>query len=97
MTKKQHNIKLYGCKSNGIVAKTHEADKVVYFTDINRVWRVITVEGSDTAWVKTDNFNMTYKLKKHGSITNLWTGKMGQTKTHFTKKKVVAKLIYWSE
>lgn len=84
-------LHLTGKTSNNTVAKTHQATEVVAFSN-NNVRVNLNLNGSIT--VKTKNG--TYVLTAHPTIVNLWTGIAQGIKVHFTKKKIVGKLIYWA-
>lgn len=86
-------LQLTGKMSNGMVAKTHQAAKVIGFTN-NRV--SVTKGLKDSVILTTITQKGVYTLKPHPSIDNLWTGVANNVKVHFTKKKIVAKLIYWA-
>lgn len=91
MAKVQHTIKLAGCKSDNTVAKTHEAFQVVSFMHPN--FKVNTYE---MGYAMVETAKGSYKLDLHNSIENLYTGFCNGVKCHFSKKKIVGKLIYWS-
>lgn len=97
MAKAQHEVKLVGRLADGSIAKTHQANEVVGFSDEAnniKLWPV-----PDDMLLSGDFFLQTskgrYILKKHDSL-NLFQGKVNGCKIHFTKKKVIAKLIYWA-
>jgi len=92
MPKLQHTVKLVGYTNDGLVAKTHQADSVKMFQDQDLNFSVSNTEMG----VKVSTNKGIYILSPHGSIENLWTGVCGSIKVHFTKKKVVAQLIYWA-
>ena len=96
MAKQQHTIKLAGYKSDGTLANTHEGDQVVVFKNTtNSIHVRQTCINSNQVRVLTHDGR--YILRSHGSIANLYTVKLANgLKMHFTKKKLVAKLIYWA-
>jgi hypothetical protein len=93
MPKVQHSIKLVGRTVKGEVCKTHQAGLIHYFCSPQLFIHVL----KDGKNVTVSTFKYNYTLTPHASIDNLWTGvSPNGAKTHFTKKKIVAKLIYWS-
>jgi hypothetical protein len=93
MPKKQHIIKLAGCTVKGEICKTHQASLVHTFRDVNNYIHVFV----NAKNARVVSFHDEYTLAPHASIDNLWTGVSRKgNKVHFTKKKVVAKLIHWS-
>lgn len=91
--KSQYNIKLFGCKPNGIVAKTHESELVTKFTDAGK--RFIIKAQKDGS-ISLQTARNTYVLNPHGTIKNKWLSVCDGIKVHFNKKKVVASLVYWA-
>jgi len=91
MPKTQHTIKLAGLLSNGSTAKTHEAWQVVGFASDNFK---VSVYAAGYAIVETAKGS--YQLGLHDTIEDLYTGICNGVKCHFTKKKIVGKLIYWA-
>jgi hypothetical protein len=92
MAKQQHFVKLAGYIEDHQLAKTHNADQVSYFCDEDGQF-IVKGDGED---VYLQTHKNGYSLKKHPSIQNLYTGICAGTKVHFTKKRIVGKLIYWS-
>jgi hypothetical protein len=92
MSKEQTIVKLAGYISHDQLAQTHNADQVSYFCDEGGQF-IVKGDGDDV-YLQTHKDG--YNLKKHPSIQNLYTGICAGTKVHFTKKKLVGKLIYWS-
>ena len=89
--KVQHTIKLSGCKSDFTIAKAHEASQVIAFMNPN--FRVDTYA---MGYALVETAKGTYRLDPHPSIDSLYVGICNGIKCHFTKKRVVAKLIYWA-
>jgi hypothetical protein len=92
MAKKQHFVKLAGYVSHDQLAQTHNASEVCFFSDEGG--QFIVKSDGDNIYLQTHKDG--YRLKKHPSIKNLYTGICAGTKVHFTKKRIVGKLIYWS-
>ena len=94
--KKQINVKLVGVLSNGDVAKTHQADRVIAFVNDKRSIR-IPVPADSCYLVNMITADGSYKLYAHKTIENVWMGFVkNKIKVHFKKKKVVGKIIYWA-
>ena len=91
--KQQHNIKLQGHLLDGQIAKTHQADLVRCFKSADNKF---IIKSAGNGLVQITTAKGSYQLKKHPVIENLYFGQCRNIKCHFTMKKVVAKLIYWS-
>lgn len=92
--KKEYKVKLFGVLADGTKAKTHQAAEVVMFTNEKRS---IQVPLNHSRQQKVITAKGEYILDAHESIKNLYTGITWQgIKMHFTKKKLVAALIYWA-
>lgn len=93
MAKQQHTIKMYGIMQDCSKAKTHQSKDVASFTNEKGS---IFVDLIDDNTVEVRTAKGTYALHKH-EVNNLFRGVVGDgIKMHFTKKAVVAKLIYWA-
>lgn len=92
MAKEQTIVKLAGYTREG-KANTSDADRVTDFKDINNNFEIMNSEGSSLLLTTSKG---QYTLTAHPSIENLFTGICAGTKVHFTKKRIVGKLIYWS-
>lgn len=93
----EHKVKLTGRVRNGTIAKTHQANDVVGFSDADgkvKVWPI-----PEDMLTSGDFFLRTkkgkYILKKHDSL-NIFQGVANGYKIRFTCKKVVATLSYWA-
>lgn len=94
MAKKQHIVKLNGVMANGEIAKTHQADEVVAFTDENSIFRIPVSVGTHRYVTTVKGSTL---LEKVATSHNMFVGVAANgIKIHFTHKKIVGKLIYWS-
>ena len=85
------DIQLFGVDKQGKKCSSHNAEEVFCFTN-NKV----KVECATNNNVAVTSKGETTILKKHQSIDNLWVGVIRGYRTHFSKKKLVASLRYWS-
>lgn len=93
MAKQQYNLKMYGYISEHAKAKTSDAKRVRFFQDDDKQFCV--VPKSDGSVCVMHN-KTAFKLYPHKTIENLFTGEHNGTKYHFTKKKIVGKIVYWA-
>lgn len=95
--KKQHIIKLIGFKADGTKANIREAGQVTSFQNSKKSIRVTHEQPDiDTDLVIVTTADGCYVLQQHDTIINMYMGVLANgIKAHFTKKKLVAKLIYW--
>jgi len=94
MAKVQSIVPLAGYMANGIKAKTHQANNVVAFWSKGYTFKVH--RSASNGFILT-TAKGSYKLTPHMSIVNLWTCRTNtDVICHFSKKKIVAKLIYWA-
>ncbi|MCP4718194.1 MAG: hypothetical protein GY860_01950 [Desulfobacteraceae bacterium] len=91
--KTQHTIPVTGRILDGDTAKTQQASEVSYFMDTKKQFRIHGIT-NESVIVNTNKGS--YTLDAHATIANLFTGIASGIKVHFTKKKIVGKLIYWS-
>ena len=92
--KTQTTVALTGLTKSGTTATTQDGKRVVAFVDVNNRFKVVNSETQGIVTLCTDKGK--YPLEIHDSIANLYTGVANDVKVHFTKKKIVGKLIYWS-
>lgn len=94
MPKVQFNVPLAGYMASGVKAKTHQANKVVVFWSKDFTFKV---HRSASKGMILTTAKGSYKLTPHMSIPNKWTCRTDTNVIiHFSKKKIVAKLIYWA-
>ncbi len=94
MAKTEHQLCLFGFTADNEVAKPHQANQVIKFEDPEG--KVMIYE-NPVGTFKMVTRKGTYAFTPHGSIQNLFTAVTHDgVKIHFTKKKLVGKLIYWS-
>ena len=94
MPKTQRTIKLAGViGSDNIPAKTHQAEYIRVFADADNKFNIRKMTDGN---VQLGTKKGCYTLAKHPSIENLFTGICNGVKCHFTKKKIVGKLVYWA-
>lgn len=94
MPKSQHSIPMAGYTKAGDKAKTHMADQVVVFWSKDFTFKV---HRSASKGMILTTAKGSYKLTPHMSISNKWTCRTDTNIIiHFSKKKIVAKLIYWA-
>ena len=94
MPKSQHNVPLAGYTADGKKANTQQADKVVVFWSADFTFKV---RNSASKGLVLTTAKGSYKLTPHMSIANKWTCRTNTNIIcHFSKKKLVAKLIYWA-
>lgn len=91
--KTQTIVTLKGMTKTGH-ATTQDGNKVVTFVDDKHLFKVVNSETQGIVILCTAKGN--YSLEVHVSIANLYTGVANGVKVHFTKKKIVGKLIYWA-
>ncbi len=92
--KTQKIISLTGYTAENIPATPQNADQVTYFRNAKNTLHAIVM---DTGLICIQTQKDHYILNPHDSIENLFTGVLNGIKVHFTKKKLVGKLMYWSE
>ncbi len=93
MTKKQHIIPVAGHILGGDKATPQQTREIAYFMDTNKLFHI---HGITEESILVDTFKGSYTLKAHATIKDLFTGIANGIKIHFTKKKIVGKLIDWS-
>lgn len=92
IAKTERQIPLVGVTESGDPARI--GSEVKYFTSDDGK---VTVRNSASKGTVLITNKGQYPLVPHESIANLFRTKTDQgIKIHFTKKKVVAKLIYWA-
>jgi len=92
--KTQTTLAVNGYLKDGSRAQTHNADQVKSFRNPKGSIIIRAMLGSSVTVTTTEGI---YELSKHPTIKNLFTGITDNgIKMHFTKKKIVGKLIYWS-
>ena len=94
MSKEQKIIKLTGKHSDG--GKAKYANKVSYFHgQFNKSEHQVTVFNITDKYATVATVKGQYTLTKHDTL-NIYQGECNGIKVHFTKKKIVAQLIYWA-
>lgn len=94
--KKQHTIKLFGVDEAGDRVNAQQAAKVVAFVDADNKVRVDNINKHDVA-LTTSKGKYTLKVGKRTSLyRGVYQGICQDTKVHFSKQKIVAKLMYWA-
>jgi hypothetical protein len=93
MPKKQTIVKVNGYTKAGILAKTHNASEVRSFRNAKGSIKVTSVAGGN---VLLHTHKGVYILRPAVNGNNLYTGRADDIIIHFTKKKLVGKVIYWS-
>jgi len=95
MSKEQHIVKMAGYLKDGTKAKTHQANQVHEFRDEKGIFTIRNASSIKTRYVVTPKSKT--RLQASAFHHNVFMGKADNgVKIHFTQKKVVAKLIYWS-
>ena len=100
MSKKQYIVRLSGYTADGVKASTQQGGQVTSFRNERNSVKVTNhsvLESTDQRTVTLETRHGRYILLAHNSIDNLFIGRTNTgIKLHFTKKKIVAKLIYWA-
>ena len=97
MAKKQTTVQLRGVipvDGKAVLAKTHQADDVVWFTDDKQYFKVDQrIEGQPVLITPKGKYELTYN--KAGFFEPS-TGRINGVAVHVVLKKIVGSVIYWA-